>query len=208
MRDSGFLFRFTWGHNSVSVRTNTEKEAIMKTTRLIAGLAALALLLTACNDSPTDTAARPQLSEGTFREVFEHLYQYDGDSAFIFGCAADGTVLDNEEGERIRIFGSVYERITYMQNPTGSYHVKYQTMPVDLRGISEETGEEFKVVERGNESYSEPGSGLSGSYKSTLKMTGQTTGRVFWQVYSGNYRINPDGTVVVEREKVKTICKV
>ena len=182
----------------------------MKTSRLLARLAARAILLTACSDSPTETEApaKPQRSEGTFRDVFEHFYQFDGESAFIFGCASDGTVLDNEEGELIRIFGTVYERVTYMQNPTGSYHVKYQVMPVDLRGISEETGEEFKVVERGNETYSEPASGLSGSYKSTLKMTGQTTGRVFWQVYSGNYRINPDGTVVVEREAERTVCKI
>jgi hypothetical protein len=170
-----------------------------------------AILIAGCDRAPT---AVPLFAEpatnvsptAADRVVEESLVDFDG-VFFSFACSADGEPLDSHDGELVRMQGKVYEKYTTRRDAMGGYHITLQRMPVGLRGIGETSGEEFRAIERQHATYNQMLAGATGAWRAELKLTGKETGRVFWLVTSGNYRLTADGDVVVERDKQTVVCR-
>ena len=181
-------------------------------TRWIPIIAALSALAAACDRAPTDFAApRPspsaaQFSNGAERVVEEALYDKT-DSYYAFSCSPTGEALPIGDGELIRMEGKVFERITYSVDGSGGMHFKLNTMPVGLRGIGETSGEEFRVKEAQQAGSNTTLAGGSGSYRQELKMSGKDTGRTFWMIFSGRYRVDANGDIEITRDKERVECK-
>ena len=181
--------------------------------RWIPAALAGAVLITACADAPTASrsidrpTASPTASSSPEHSVEEALYDMDG-SSYRFACTADGEPAEEDEGELVRMHGQIYEKYATRHDANGGVHLTIQTMPVGLGGIGEESGEAFRVKEQQHAAYSARLSGLTGAWRSELKLTGLETGRTFFMVVRGNYRVSMEGTVVVERVSTSISCKV
>ena len=180
-------------------------------TRWIPIIAALSVLAVACDRAPTEFAApspsaNAQFSKGAERVVQESLYDLT-DSYFAFSCSATGERLPIGDGELVRIEGKIFERITYLVDGGEGMHFKLNTMPVGLRGTGEDSGEEFRIKETERAGSNSTLSGGSGSYRQELKMVGKDTGRTFWMIFSGRYRVDANGDVQVERERERVECR-
>ena len=170
-----------------------------------------AILIAGCDRTPTDVPLFPEpatnvSASAADRTVEESLVDFDG-VYFSFACSADGEPLDSHEGELVRMHGQMYEKYTTRRDAMGGYHITLQRMPVGLGGIGETSGEAFRAIERQHATYNQKLSGATGAWRAELKLTGKDTGRTFWLVSSGNYRLYADGGVVVEREKQTVECK-
>jgi hypothetical protein len=166
--------------------------------------ATVALLLAACDTSPTDVtavgdAARAPASARLERNVEEKLYDMT-DSYMSARCGEDDTV------ELVRMEGAIYERLVWFQDGAGQYHITHHTMPVGLRGVGVDSGEEYRVAEREHATYNQLKSGFTGSYRQTLMMRGTTTGTRFYMVFRGHYVIDEENIVKVERDQLEIGC--
>jgi hypothetical protein len=188
--------------------TTEIEDAIMLSSPARIPLLVAVLALAACerSDSPTAPAtpapipATAQSSAGAAeRWVDENLYDVTG-SFFGVECA-DGSV-----SELVELQGQIFERFTVVSNPAGGFHALYHTMPIGLRGIGAESGEEFRVKVQDHGSFGQTTMGLVGTYRQVLKFVGQTSGRDFSLVVRGHYTINANGQIVVEREKLAADC--
>lgn len=168
------------------------------------------LALGACESAPSDIQA--PMTDAQFsqmaaeRTVEESLYDLTG-VYFTFSCSADGESLPDHEGELVLMEGQIYERITLLLDAAGEYHYTLHTMPVGLRGTGVTSGEEFRVIERDHAVANQRLAAGNGSYRQELKIVGRETGRTFWMVASGFYRISANGDVLVEHDTVRTECK-
>lgn len=134
------------------------------------------------------------------RVLEEYLYDMD-DHVYPLECP-DGSFSDE-----VRITGSVFERYMMIIDGSGGLHLRVHTMPVDLRGVSVHTGEQYRVQEREQRSGTKLMNGLTGSYRQTLSMFGRDSHRRFSMVFSGHYREGPDGEFVVERNQLRFECR-
>jgi hypothetical protein len=183
--------------------------------RSVLPLIATSLLFGACESLPTDGAdtasASPEpvafAAAPAERTVHEAIYDL-ADTYFFFGCNDAGELVDDFEGEMVRMEGSIFERYTLVRDGAGGYHTTVHTMPVGLRGVGETSGEEFRVLERSHGIANQRSSGRSGTYRQELKLTGRTTHRTFWLVFSGNYTIGADDEIIVERDRERIECRV
>jgi hypothetical protein len=80
-------------------------------------------------------------------------------------------------------------------------------MPVGLRGVGVDSGEEFRVTERDHAVSNQHRAGGTGTYRQVLKLVGKDTQRTFWLVFSGYYMISKDGSVTVTRDKERIVCR-
>jgi hypothetical protein len=182
---------------------------MMSAARSISLFAVVTSLIAGCERAPyepTDLQPAPQFSGGAERTVYEALYDLT-DSHFIFACSPEGDVLPIDQGEEVRIEGKIFERVVFTVNGAGGYHFTYHTMPVGLRGTGLTSGEEFRVIERDHGVGNQRLEANGGQYKQLFKMIGRDTGRTFWMVFSGNYRISADGEVTRTRDKETVQCK-
>jgi hypothetical protein len=134
------------------------------------------------------------------RILEEYLYDMD-DSVYRLECP-DGSFSDD-----VRISGSVFERYMMIIDGSGGLHLRVHSMPVDLRGASVHTGEQYRVQEREQRSATKLRNGLTGSYRQTLSMFGRDSHRRFTMVFSGHYREGPDGEMIVERNQLEFECR-
>src|SRR5688572_9697769 len=115
-------------------------------TRGAASVLLAALTVLACDRMPAETTVEPRFSAAE-RTVYESLYDFDG-SYFVFACTPEGDPLPIDQGEPIRMEGKLFERITVLLKGNGEYHYTEHTMPVGMRGVGVDSGEEFRVTER------------------------------------------------------------
>jgi hypothetical protein len=170
-----------------------------------------ALIMTACDRSPT---ASPMLLQDEMfvarsaadHEVEESLTDMDG-VFFTFACSPEGQPLEQDEGELVRMQGHIYQKYTVRRDAQDGFHITFQTMPVGLAGTGVTSGEPFRVVEREHGTHNQTQAGLNGAWRSELKLTGKDTGRTFWLVFSGNYRVSSDGGIIVDRDRQTVSCK-
>jgi hypothetical protein len=174
-------------------------------TRRIPGLLLAALGMLACDGFPTDISVEPRFSAAE-RSVYESLYDMAG-SYFVFACSPAGDPLPIDQGELVLMEGKIFERITLLQKGNGEYQYKEHTMPVGLRGVGVDSGEEFRVTERDQLVSNQLLAGGSGMYRQELKLVGTETQRTFWMVTSGFYHINSDGEATVVRNKERIVCR-
>lgn len=180
-------------------------------TRLMPAVVAGAIMLTGCDRAPTDVpmfvdAASNIAVAAPDHTVEESLTDFDG-VYFSFACSVDGEPLEDSDGELVRMQGKLYEKYTTRRDAMGGYHITRQTMPVGLTGTGETSGEEFRAVEQEHATYNQTQAGFNGAWRAELKLTGKDTGRTFWLVFSGNYRLSADGNLVVERGEQTVVCR-
>ena len=179
--------------------------------RWIPILAAISILAAACDRTQTDFVAPSAPANALFSQSAERVVQeslYDlTDSYFAFSCSAAGERLPIGDGELVRIEGKIFERIVYLIDGGEGMHFQLNTMPVGLRGTGETSGEEFRIKETERAGANSTLAGGSGSYRQELKMVGKETGRTFWMIFSGRYRIDGNGDVQLTREKERVECK-
>lgn len=176
----------------------------MKIVRGIHALAVAALLLAACDAAPTDVpthygAAPAPASARLERNVEENLYDMT-DSYLSARCGGDDTV------ELVRMEGAIYERLVWFQDGAEQYHITHHTMPVGLRGVGVDSGEEYRVAEREHATYNQLKSGFTGSYQQTLMMRGTTSGTRYYMVFRGHYVTDEESKVKIEREQLEIGC--
>jgi hypothetical protein len=174
--------------------------------RRFAVLAAATAALAACDAAPTEVQDPPLAFAAAERIVEESLYDLSG-VQFAFACSDDGEELPIDQGELIAIEGQIYEKITLLRDGKGEYHYTLHTMPVGLRGVGVESGEEFRVTERQHQVSNSLELSGSGTYRQELKMVGKDTKRTFWLVTSGFYRIDHDGNTAVTRDRERVVCR-
>ena len=151
-------------------------------------------------------ATQTSASGGVERTVEEALYDLSG-SFFTFSCSDDGEPLSDGDGELIELEGHVYERITYQTDAAGGIHFRLNTMPVGLRGVGVDSGEEFRIRESEFFVASQRLAGNAGSFRQELELTGRDTHRTYSMVSKGHYVIGADGTIKVSRESVQRNCR-
>jgi hypothetical protein len=181
---------------------STTRIALLVTTVAVVALAA-------CDGSATPTAPAASAAEaparalasadGADRIVEENVYDLTGTLVAVW-CD------DSTRSELIELEGQVYERFTVQYNAGNGLHAFYHTMPIGLRGIGTESGEEFRVKEQDHGSFHQA-MGLAGTYRQVIKLDSRTSKRTFSLVVRGHYTINANWDVVVEREKVTTVCE-
>ena len=167
------------------------------------------LALAACERSSTPTApatvapiptAAQSSAGGAERSVDERLFDVSG-SLIGVECT------DGRLSELVELQGQIFERFTVVSNPAGGFHAVYHTMPIGLRGIGAESGEEFRVKWQDHGSFGQTTMGLVGTYRQVLKLVGSTSGRSFSLIVRGHYTINANGEIIVEREKLAADCE-
>jgi hypothetical protein len=169
-----------------------------------------AVFVTACDRAPTDVppfdASSLVARSAAEHSVEESLTDFDG-VYVAFACSAEGEALEPHEGELVRMHGQLYQKYAVRRDAVGGFHVTFQTMPVGLGGVGETSGEEFRAVERQHATYNQTASGYTGAWRSEQKLTGKESGRVFWLLVTGTYRLSADGGVVVDRERHTVECR-
>jgi hypothetical protein len=211
VREFGFVSGFGGGATTASPNyTKSEDEIMSSFARRIPLLAAL-IALAACGESATGPEARSEAraalptqavssTAGAERIVEESLYDMS-DSYVSIACD------DGRESELVVLEGAVYERFTLLYTPADGIRVGYHTMPVGLRGIGAESGEEYRVKEQDHGSFGQTTMGAVGTYRQSFKLVGRTSGQVFELDVKGHYTVNANGQLTVQREKAVTICE-
>jgi hypothetical protein len=169
----------------------------------------VALVLTACEDDPTGPMQAPpdparSLSEETASSVWRSSHAWVSNlsgSYFQFNCD------DGYESEFIRLEGFVHHRMTLMDDGAGGFHFRWHYNAREATGTGEESGEVYRVVYGENETYNEAGATRTGTFRTTRRLTSTGSGRGFRMVTSGQYTVNANDELVVDREETRFECE-
>jgi hypothetical protein len=115
--------------------------------------------------------------------------------------------MPDTDRELIDLEGHLYERITYQTDAAGGIHFRLNTMPVGLRGVGVDSGEEFRIRESEFFVASQRLAGNVGSFRQEVELTGRDTHRTYSLVSRGLYVIGADGTIKVSRERLERECR-
>ena len=141
------------------------------------------------------------------RVLTQTLYDLS-EGTFVFGCSAGGELLPEGEGEPLILEGHILERFSLVTDPAGGVHYAVKTRPLNVRGIGETSGEDFRITESVHFVGNERLEGVTLSYRQNFKLVGNETHRAFWVVASGHYLILADGTIRLHRDDVRVECTV
>ena len=167
-------------------------------------LVAALLVVAACDRSDNNPTgplpASAQLNaNGTDRFVQESFYDLT-DSYTAIEC-------DNgQASELISLEGQIFERFVFQYNPGGGVHVSLQTMPVGVRGVGVESGEEYRVKEQEHALYNSSVMGGVGNYRQTVKIVGRSSGARYTLVGRGHYTLNANGQLTAVRDSLVLEC--
>lgn len=168
------------------------------------GLVAFAFILAACDGQPTAPAsasiATPtSVASSVERTVESYISSFDGVLAG-FICE-DGTT-----SELVALEGQLFTRNTVTLNPVGTYHVTSHAMPIGLRGVGVETGQEYRVKEQEHMAVTQAETGYSGTLRNVFVLTGRESMETFKLVTISRYVVTPQGELVIERQKERWEC--
>jgi len=168
------------------------------------GLVAFAFILAACDGQPTAPAsasiATPtSVASSVERTVESYISSFEGVLAG-FICE-DGTT-----SELVALEGQLFTRNTVSVNPTGTYHVTSHSMPIGLRGVGVETGQEYRVKEQEHMAVTQAETGYSGTLRNVFVLTGRESMETFKLVTIARYVVTPQGEIVIERQKERWEC--
>ena len=172
-----------------------------------AALLAASILLAACGETPLQPTPRSPRTPSaavapTERTVDERLYDLGDIPTLTRIECADGSA-----SELVRLEGMIFERTTYLKDATGAYHVTRHTMPIGVRGVGEQSGEEYRVREADQGTYNQTAMGATGSFRQTLVLVGRDSGSSFRMVFFGSYAVNANGELVVDRSELRLECR-
>ena len=171
--------------------------------RSLAVLLALAAF-TACADTPTGTAApttvrAAQTGLGNIRHV--DAYEFDvTDRTLQLGCT-DGTL-----GEIVRLSGTVVERVTSMQLPTGTYIYRRDEQDRDLTGIGLESGDAYDVERRVHDGDRYGDRGILGTHREHWSLRNRRTGDVHALTYRVHYAMDAERDLLYDRQWETVRC--
>jgi hypothetical protein len=174
--------------------------------RRIALLAAV-IMLAACDSQPVEPTApvsvTPRLSvsasDGVERFVEEYVYDMEG--SFTQIACDDGTA-----SELVALEGKIFHRNALTINPSGAIHYVSHSMPIGLRGVGTESGEEYRVKEQEHHTVSQRVMGYTGTLRQVIELTGRDSRRTFSVVTTAHYTLNANNELVVEWDEVRTEC--
>jgi hypothetical protein len=170
-----------------------------------AALAATVLLFLGCDSDPagleTVDVVTGLAAAQAERVVEESLYDLS-DSYFSARCS------DDDEVELLRMEGSIYERLSYVVDGAGQYHVNYHIMPIGVKGTGVDSGHEYRVTMQGHSTSNQLMSGLNGSYRQTLKLVSRESRATYEMVSRGSYNLDADGNIRVDRYAYEISCKL
>lgn len=177
----------------------------MKPSLRISLLLLSAATLLACNDSAVDPASSPDFAmAGAERFVEEEVNNINGDTLQFF-CEKNGEDIVTEP---IALWGQIRERFTVTLRPSGGYHADYKILGNNLMGIGVESGARYKVSERSHGVTNQTTMRDGGSFRSVFELASNELGKKIRVVYAGNYSVNANGELKVEREKIKEQCEL
>ncbi|MDF1503911.1 hypothetical protein [Roseisolibacter sp. H3M3-2] len=165
----------------------------------------LAALLAACAGdvaAPAEPAAAPRFSRGE-----------QGNGTIAVTHSMDGRIIPlycgDEFREWITLSGSVVERRNFVstgQPGTGGETIAVShTRPLDLRGVGETTGHEYRVDDR--DSYrQESFEGSGGVIRHTMRARNLVTGDAYLLQYAQRWNFDAEGNLVTHREMERADC--
>ena len=165
---------------------------------------AIALVLPACADSPTETDSsllRPQAAtaaNGADKYVFDHVWDLNGDVSGVF--CEDGT-----ESEPILMRGKIYEKWTIMYVPNGNMHATLNVMGDGLGGTGTITGAEYTIKAQDHSVFNRAGDNENGSYRSVYRVESKDADKSFRFSVKGNFRW-ANGEFELNRERIRMEC--
>lgn len=162
----------------------------------------------ACDRMPTSPDVKRDELAPRFsaqRAVLDGFYELD-DSSYPFQCSADGEYLP-DGGELVAMHGKLYWKIAEMLDGAGNLHLRIHTMPVGMGGVSELTGEAFRVSESDHSSWNLGAATAGGTFRSRRTMVGLETGRRMTLVFGGHIRVTANGAVELVKDQVVTECR-
>jgi hypothetical protein len=167
---------------------------------------AIALVLPACTDSPTETdsslmhAQASAAENGATKYIYEQVWNLDGDISGVF-CD------DGAESEPIRMRGKIYEKWTIMYVPNGDMHAQLSAMGVDLGGTGTITGAEYTIKAQDHSVFNRAGDKENGSYRSVYRVESKEADASFRFSVKGNFRW-VDGEFQMNRERIRWECEL
>jgi len=180
----------------------------MKSLALISIVAACTVPAAGYGPAAVKNDAVAQAANSSAERVLTQTLYDLSEGTFVFGCSADGGLLPDGEGEPLILEGHILERFSLVTDPAGGTHYSVKTRPLNVRGIGETSGEEFRITESvhfvGNERFE----GETLTYRQNFKLAGKETHRTFWVVASGHYLILADGTIRLHRDTLRVGCTV
>jgi hypothetical protein len=180
----------------------------MKTlARRLAVLAAGALL-TACDQPLQPSTATPAARQGIAAATSNGADQYITEGVFdLEGTVAFISCNNGAQSDQVALEGKIYDRTTWLFDPTGAVHVTYHIMPVGMRGTSVITGEEYRVKENQTGVANQRETGYTGGFRWALSLVGTASGLSILVESQARYVVNANGELVVHRDESTITCK-
>lgn len=171
-------------------------------------VAAAIALVAACDNAPTQPPLRPSsvpganaaVDPGVIRDSDEYIYDLT-DYTVALGC------LDGTESEVVRLRGSIAERSSHIQLPTGTVQYWHQTRPIDLWGVGLTTGQEYDVLRTNTRHDSYADRGVLGVSREVWELRNRVTGALFHLTYAVQYRMDEDRNIIAHRERERVACR-
>jgi hypothetical protein len=165
----------------------------------------LASLLAACAADP----AAPATAPGDLRA--SRLERGNGAASSVHSM--DGRIIPLFCGDELRewvtLSGSVEERWNFVstgQPGAGATVAVSHTRPLDLRGVGETTGHEYRVDDRS--SYrQESFEGSGGFMRQTMRARDLVTGDAYVLQYAQRWNFDAEGNLVTHREMERADCR-
>jgi hypothetical protein len=172
--------------------------------RFVTTLLMATLTLGACDRAPTapTESAGPSgypVSSAIVARYMEHSVSEIWGTYWQFECD------DGYESEFIRLEGVVHNWMTLLDDAAGGFHFQWRSNATGARGIGEESGEVFRVVDTDNDVYNEAGDTRTGTLRSTRRLIATGSGRGFTMVWTARYLV-ADGTLLIHRQETQFEC--
>lgn len=166
--------------------------SIMATTVLLAACDGLPVQPALANDTNAQAAASLSSSNASQRDLSEDLY--DLSDVYVQWTCEDGT-----ESELIAMEGQIYERVSVLWDGASGFHAVQHVMPIGLKGVGTESGEEFRVKEQNQGAWNQSLMGATGFFRQTYRFVGVESKVEFSLTTVSHIAMNANGEYVVDR---------
>ncbi|HSJ16234.1 MAG TPA: hypothetical protein VK939_17645 [Longimicrobiales bacterium] len=162
------------------------------------------LLLAACADAPADLvgAPPPQASAEPGIQQAPAIWVED-----VTGVMFQVQCEPGVQSEVITLEGQLVYRFNVIVDGRGGVHINSSIRPDGLRGIGQDSGEEYRVAEQAHESWLTTPTVRSGAYYSRITMVGRTSKQRFTVLYTGLFVVNANDELVVARSDYQVECR-
>jgi hypothetical protein len=169
-------------------------------------LLAATVLLAACDGASTNLTEptaplAPTAASASVDRVIDEQRVIDMTGTLVGFECDDGT-----ETELVELEGTIVRREVTTITPSGAIIFTSHSRPMGLRGTGTVSGHEYRVVEKEHYAVSQREPGYAGTFRIVYELTNRVTMKTYKIVEAGHYTVAENGTVVVEREKIRGEC--